>query len=221
MPLPEGFLERLQQTAPWSDAELDMELAFVPVPPGVLSRLCRLTRRPQPQRRWERLALAASLMLAVGLSYAGVVATHLAVTYRMAQRTPRDWLDTFRPADSIQFTAAVAVDPLADAPAAASLVDAPDFADEVSPEIALAAIEQQPPLPTFPSPFPSLERPRHPGRTAELNLDHFGADLLGSSQREQDLPEWRKMPPWRRVASSRLGRPASTWPSCATRVFIP
>jgi hypothetical protein len=190
--LPAGLMDRLRQTARWADGELDMELAFVPMPPGMLERIQRLAS--EPSRRLERVALAASLLLAVTLVFGGMMATHLTLAYRAAQ-PQRMWLDSQRPGDRVQFTASVAHAAISNAQTDVALADVPEFAVQQSPEIELAAVERQPPIPTFPSPFPAAERPVRFGRTSELNLEQFGAVLLGSPQLEEEMPELRLLPP--------------------------
>lgn len=53
-----------------SDAQMDAVLQEVPVPAGLCQRLERISLEPRPRFRGRQLALAASVLVAVGLAYA-------------------------------------------------------------------------------------------------------------------------------------------------------
>lgn len=192
VPVPEGLVDRLQQTVRWTDVEVDDAVAEVPLPPGLISRLTRIAPRNPRERNLRRLALAASLLLAVGLSYAGAWAIYATSGYWTAQQSSPEGLDAL---ESTQITGSAAVEPFIDPRIAEQLVDEPEHVAAQSPEIELAVVERVPPIPVFPSPFPLLERIRpNAGRMAELGLEHFGAEVLGAAQVEAELPEWRLLP---------------------------
>ncbi len=87
--LPVGLLERLRRVATASDAELDAALRDVPVPAGLHWRLERAARPRLSFARLADMALAASLLIAIGLSYLGVVAALLWAMYPVpARRRP-------------------------------------------------------------------------------------------------------------------------------------
>jgi Ca-activated chloride channel family protein len=79
VPLPPGLLGRLRQTAEetveMSDEELDATLRDVPVPPQLRRRLDQMGRR-MTQWTWiSRIAMAASLLVAVGVMSVGILVT--------------------------------------------------------------------------------------------------------------------------------------------------
>ena len=75
VPVPDDLVDRLRRTLWSSDVELDERLRLVPTPIGLLPRLERIARRRQALERFQRLALAASLLIALGLAcYASLFA---------------------------------------------------------------------------------------------------------------------------------------------------
>lgn len=78
VPVPDGLLDRLGRIAAMSDAELDAALRDVPLPQGLLLRLRHTVEVRLRLMRLRQLALAASLMLAVGLWYGGLVLSMVA-----------------------------------------------------------------------------------------------------------------------------------------------
>jgi Ca-activated chloride channel family protein len=77
VPLPPGLLGRLRQTAQetveMSDEDLDATLRDVPMPPQLRRRLEQMGRR-MTQWTWiSRIAIAASLLLAVGVAMVGIL----------------------------------------------------------------------------------------------------------------------------------------------------
>jgi len=81
VPPPEGLVERLQQIATISDEELDAALRNVPIPLGLTARLQRSRPSRFPLEKMGRLALAVSLLIAVGLAYLGLVLSFLVNSY--------------------------------------------------------------------------------------------------------------------------------------------
>ncbi len=78
VPLPEGLLERLRRTAGLSDQELDAALCDVPVPSLLAQRLQRISARQNHRARFQHLAAAAVLLLAIGLSHLGLTLSFVA-----------------------------------------------------------------------------------------------------------------------------------------------
>lgn len=192
--VPSGLVERLQQTAGWADVEIDAELSNVHVRPALIAQLQRLSTLPAPRLNWQRMALAASLFIAVWSTYASLVGARLAMTVRPSHVASNPWLNTKAPDQGMQITAAVTVDPQAIVQPG-DLVDLPSYVFDQTPQIELAAVEREQPLPMFPSPFPDVERGTHDARKlARLQIERFGADVLGASARDEELPEWRLMP---------------------------
>lgn len=192
--LPEGLIGRLQQAVRRSDVELDNALAEVPLPAGMITRLVGIAAR-KDGRRLQYMALAASLFLAVGLCYGGAWVIYVSGGYRVAQRDRPAWLDTFLPDGTMQITGVVEVDLPSRNQLSQSELAEPLEAVESSPGIELADVEPAAPIPVFPSPFPVIEG-RHGSSSGvvELGLEAFGADVLGSSQLEEGLPELQLMP---------------------------
>ncbi len=85
VPIPPGLLGRLRQTAQqtveMSDEELDAALRDVPMPPQLRRRLEQMGRR-MTQWTWiSRLAMAASLLLAVGVAIVGTLVVFVLVPH--------------------------------------------------------------------------------------------------------------------------------------------
>ncbi len=101
VPVPDGLLDRLGRIAAMSDAELDAALRDVPLPEGLLLRLRHTVEVRLRLMRLRHLALAASLMLAVGLWYGGLVISMVASSRpdRAAPRGERRPLVTVELAD--------------------------------------------------------------------------------------------------------------------------
>ena len=79
--LPVGLLERLRSIAVAGDEELDAAIRDVPVPVGLGSRVQRIWEAPLRLARLGSLATAASLLIAIGLSYVGAMAGFLWTIY--------------------------------------------------------------------------------------------------------------------------------------------
>jgi Ca-activated chloride channel family protein len=96
VPLPAGLLGRLHQTAEetveMSDEELDASLRDVPMPPQLRRRLEQIGRR-MTQWTWiSRIAVAASLLLAVGVAVVGILVAFVFVPQdrnSLAHRGPK------------------------------------------------------------------------------------------------------------------------------------
>ncbi len=73
VPLPLGFLAKLQEIGTAETQQLDRALRDVPLPDGMFDRLRLISRQPQHRVAWRPLAMAASLLLAVGLGMLGFV----------------------------------------------------------------------------------------------------------------------------------------------------
>jgi Ca-activated chloride channel family protein len=77
VPIPSGLLDRLRQTAEetveMSDEELDATLRSVPMPAELRRRLERMGRRMSQWMWISRIAVAASLLLAVGVATVGIL----------------------------------------------------------------------------------------------------------------------------------------------------
>jgi len=82
VPLPVDFLARLSEVRSVTSEQLDVLMADVPLPPGFLGRLERIARSSKPKLPWRSLALAASVLLTLGLSYIALLGGFLGSTYR-------------------------------------------------------------------------------------------------------------------------------------------
>src|SRR5436853_7875789 len=72
--LPDGFLARLKKLGELPDAELDKALVDVPLPPGFEYRLRATVRKRRPGASLNRMMLAASILIALGVVYFGAIA---------------------------------------------------------------------------------------------------------------------------------------------------
>ena len=70
--VPSGMTARLSEIPEYTDAEIDSQLRDVPLPAGLISRLRSSQRSSRRLQAWHG-GMAASLLLAVGLSYLAVV----------------------------------------------------------------------------------------------------------------------------------------------------
>jgi Ca-activated chloride channel family protein len=77
VPLPAGMLARLQKVAELSDEELDADLQAVAIPAGLARRLQRIGEREARRMRLHHAAMAALLLMAVGLGYLGLTISFL------------------------------------------------------------------------------------------------------------------------------------------------
>ena len=69
VPLPLDFLARLEQIADPEIARMDRALMDVPLPDGFLERLSDISRAPRRRAAWRQLALAASVLISIGVGY--------------------------------------------------------------------------------------------------------------------------------------------------------
>jgi hypothetical protein len=92
VPVPSGLRSALLRIAAQSDdAHFDAVLCDVTVPAGLLDRLQAVAAAPADHSRWSssfrasgfRLAVAASLLVAVGLSYFGAMVASIGATYQL------------------------------------------------------------------------------------------------------------------------------------------
>ena len=197
--VPAGLVERLRRLAVASDEELDAALREVPVPAGLLARVDRATRPRVSMARLAEMSLAASLLVAIGLCYLGVVAASLWAIYpAVARREPSlntiDLVGLLEPdAAPIEVVAAVAREPGEldlDAEAAASHARG-------LPQIALVEYERpgQPRPRSWIGPFyPGISEP-----AADPMLDTAlgrwgGREVYGSHNAFDELPELKKVP---------------------------
>jgi len=67
VPLPPGMMARLEQIAATSDDELDAIVRNVPVPSDLSMRLSRISRVRRQRFPWRELAVAAAVLLLVGV----------------------------------------------------------------------------------------------------------------------------------------------------------
>jgi len=79
VPIPAGLIERLLAIPLQDNDDLDAALRAVPMPAGFAWRLRRIPAR-NVQLRWASLALAASLLITVGLSYLSALGLYLVGT---------------------------------------------------------------------------------------------------------------------------------------------
>jgi len=141
VPLPVGFLARLGKVADSSgrfgtdkfstDEQVDAAIADVSVPPGLMERLYRISDEPRYHVPWRQMAMAASLVFAIGISYMAAKRdwiSSLASTVSPAKQSPSD------PAVDPM----VAEHPLEAAPLAAR--QKLDEANAVEPELNVAEI---------------------------------------------------------------------------------
>ena len=81
VPVPAGLLRRLRQPALDTDEGLDAALRDVPVPVGLSGRLRQVPKHWTRMARWTQWAAAASLLVAIGLSYFGAMIGFLISAY--------------------------------------------------------------------------------------------------------------------------------------------
>ena len=72
--VPSGLTARLSEIPEYTDAEIDSQLRDVPLPVGLIGRLRTPLRRSRRLQPWQA-AMAASVLLAAGLSYMAVQRT--------------------------------------------------------------------------------------------------------------------------------------------------
>lgn len=81
VPVPAGLVERLQFSAVTTEDGLRSAIREVPVPADLLSRLRHVPKNRVRLARLAHWGTAVSLLLAIGLSYAGVMIAFLLATY--------------------------------------------------------------------------------------------------------------------------------------------
>ena len=90
--VPHGLLNTLRQITgeEYSDAEIDEVLRDVPVPQGLVTRARRASDVAGRRRRLAReFAVAASLFIAIGLSYFGAITGFIIAAFREAATPPK------------------------------------------------------------------------------------------------------------------------------------
>ena len=139
--LPAGLLGRLQQIALRTDTELDADLRHVPLPAEFFPRLERIALARRTAPRIAQLAVAASLFIAVGISYLGSLASFLIYAYQPNPTAQTAGLDTFVHSAEVELLASgdVSILPVLDdlsSEAIAGFVGDPPSGPEI--ELALA-----------------------------------------------------------------------------------
>ena len=81
LPLPARLADRLRLLPLEGDQQLDAAVRHVPVPPAILGRCRRLPNRGLSLARVTHWVTAASLMIAIGLSYVGAMIGFLVAAY--------------------------------------------------------------------------------------------------------------------------------------------
>ncbi len=100
--LPDGFLARLKKLGELSDAELDRAMVDVALPPGFEYRLRGTLRKRRPGASLNRMMLAASILIAVGVVYFGAMAVMMSGKQNVADKhDPADPLAM--PGTTVQF----------------------------------------------------------------------------------------------------------------------
>jgi len=196
VPVPEGLLERLRSVAAFDDAELDIHLRRVAVPFGLLDRLRRVPSGGLRPVRLTEVMLAASLLLAVGLTYVALGAGLLLLSFPSSEEQPRiagRWLITQLPVEETQRSLEFQV-----ASSSAGPLDSSQRAATVphlnGPPVTLVS--------TFPgtSPFrelpPLSSDPLGPLSPAHLLLDAtiYRWGVFGSHKPFDELPDLKKAP---------------------------
>ncbi len=102
---PSGLIARLQAIPAADDEGLDALLRETPVPAGLIGRLKQIPFRAAPRERrrsrFERQAVAASLVFTVWFSYAAALVIFW-IDYRPQLQTATNWLETDSPLDPEQ-----------------------------------------------------------------------------------------------------------------------
>jgi len=88
--VPAGLLGRLRQAALETDEGLDAALRHVPLPPAVMGQLRQVPRGHLWLQRLTRWAVAASLLIGIGLSYVGAMVGLLMAAYPAGNRPPTE-----------------------------------------------------------------------------------------------------------------------------------
>ncbi|MHB1034258.1 MAG: vWA domain-containing protein [Pirellulales bacterium] len=189
--LPDGLLERLRHVGAREDQSLDAAVRDVPLPSGFLARLRQIGHRPRRKLRWQRLALAASLFLAAGLSYFGLLygvmrpslpgelPSRLADTPDPAREQAKPARDaaTPEPLESGAGVNEIALEPAQNVPEAA-ISPEETFAESIDPSLMPGLFEP------LGSPLPS--NPISPATPPEWGV-------LGANTTLDELPRLRKV----------------------------
>lgn len=95
---PPGLMARLGAIPVESDADLDRLICDVPIPAGMIGRLCQIgAARDEVRKRRgqvEQKAVAASLVVMAWCSYAAALILFWAADYPFARATAESWLQT-------------------------------------------------------------------------------------------------------------------------------
>jgi len=90
IPVPEGLQDRLRRSVLADDEALDETIRDVPVPAEVVASGRRVPKMRLRLARLSRMATAASLTIAIGLSYVGAMLALLVATYPADSPRPAD-----------------------------------------------------------------------------------------------------------------------------------
>lgn len=95
---PPGLMARLGAVPVESDADLDRLICDVPIPPGMVGRVCQIgAARDEVYKRRaqvEQKAVAATLVVMAWCSYAAALILFWAADYPFARPTAENWLQT-------------------------------------------------------------------------------------------------------------------------------
>ena len=202
VPLPNNLLARLSQAGPRlapSDERLDAALRAVDVPIDLESRLRRIARpRYRPTPTWQRLALAASVFVIVGLGVSGYVALiggALESGPKQIAGTSATPAPVTKSANArlSEGPAAKSTTPVAkvDDPAAPLAIAKPDAKPRgPAPAIEAASDKSHPTDDDSADPGPAIERVAESGSTtASANTDRSEQAALGASGALDRIPD--------------------------------
>jgi Ca-activated chloride channel family protein len=186
------MLKRLQEIARYADEEIDAVLVDVAPPAGFIERLRRLSQPPRRRLNAEQLAIAASLMFIVGLSYLSSLGFFLMAAYQ-------DRPQTIAALDARQSGSPIGEDrPTTLALAATITVKQIDLDDPVDLSRDPLAIElavmpgDQPTQSPVPFAMPGIDE-MAPAVSVFVN-SRINDQVLGAMHTDQENPELLKLP---------------------------
>ena len=191
VPVPEGLTDRLQRSLLADDEALDEAVRDVRVPVSVQQRLRRIPKNWLRLTRLTQWATAASLLIAIGLSYVGAMVALLWATYppgdasgpRLSSAAVEPWDPAGQPLESVATTVSPGVgEPQGWVPGPPS----------TSPQFELTRFDDlgRPLSPTW--------QPLYPWTEADPLLDAtaYRWGILGAHALFHEEPEWQKAPPF-------------------------
>jgi Ca-activated chloride channel family protein len=191
--LPPGMQSRLRDIARYCDESIDTLLLDVTVPPGMIERLRKLSQPPQRQWGLRQMAIAASLMVAIGLSYLSSLSYFLTATYqsRPDRRAQLQSRLSALPVETDRPTTLALAMPI-DVERAAIHVATPPV--ENAPVIELAAMPVDAPAasPAMPFALPGIDKLG--GSDSLLVADRYSEQVLGAMRTDEENPELSKLP---------------------------